>query len=117
MAKLGSVKTGANVRSKDSNELVSSIIAASVPKRLRVQMFNFFYESRFFRGQITCRKVQNWNLGVEIFSAQGEHRGLVTFPEQPANVAFAGADRKTMYVTARKGLYRVRMPIAGLKPH
>ncbi len=57
------------------------------------------------------------NLGVEIFSSDGQHRGLVTFPEQPANVTFGGGDRKTMYVTARHGLYRVAMPIAGLPPN
>lgn len=57
------------------------------------------------------------HLGVEIFSADGEKLGLVKFPEQPANVTFAGEDRKTMYVTARTGLYRVRMPIAGLSPN
>jgi gluconolactonase len=57
------------------------------------------------------------NLGVEIFSQSGKHLGLVTFPQQPANVTFGGTDRKTMYVTARTGLYRVAMPIAGLKPN
>ncbi len=57
------------------------------------------------------------NLGVEIFSSGGQHRGLVRFPEQPANVTLGGPDGKTMYVTARTGLYRVRMPIAGLKPN
>ena len=57
------------------------------------------------------------NLGVEIFSPAGKHVGLVTFPQQPANVTFGGAERKTMYVTARTGLYRVEMPIAGLKPN
>jgi len=57
------------------------------------------------------------NLGVEIFSSDGQHRGLVTFPEQPANVTLGGPDGMTMYVTARTGLYRVRMPIAGLKPN
>lgn len=55
------------------------------------------------------------NLGVEIFSPEGKQLGLVTFPQQPANVTFGGADGKTMYVTARTGLYRVQMPIAGLK--
>ena len=54
------------------------------------------------------------HLGVQVFSAEGQPRGLVAFPEQPANVAFGGPDRKTMYVTARTGLYRVTMPIAGL---
>ncbi len=57
------------------------------------------------------------NLGVEIVSPQGEHLGLVRFPEQPANVTFGGNDRKTMYATARSGLYRVQMPIAGLAPN
>jgi sugar lactone lactonase YvrE len=32
-------------------------------------------------------------------------------------VTFGGADRKTMYITARKGLYKVAMPIAGLAPN
>ena len=57
------------------------------------------------------------HLGVQIYSPAGDRIGLVTFPEQPANVTFAGPDRKTMYVTARKGLYRVAMPIAGLPPN
>ena len=57
------------------------------------------------------------NLGVEIFSQEGKHLGLVEFPQQPSNVTFGGSDRKTMYVTARTGLYRVAMPIAGLKPN
>jgi gluconolactonase len=57
------------------------------------------------------------NLGVEIVSPTGRHLGLVVFPEQPANVTFAGPNRTTMYVTARTGLYRVEMPIAGLPPN
>ena len=56
-------------------------------------------------------------LGVQIFSPSGEYRGVVTTPEVPANVTFGGADRKTMYITARKGLYKVAMPIAGLAPN
>lgn len=57
------------------------------------------------------------HLGVQIFSPEGDLVGLVEFPEQPANVTFGGAERKTMYVTARTGLYRVKMPIAGLEPN
>ncbi len=54
------------------------------------------------------------NLGVQIFSPRGKLLGLVAFPQQPSNVCFGGDDWKTMYVTARSGVYRVRMPIAGL---
>ena len=57
------------------------------------------------------------HLGVQIFSPEGKRLGLVTFPEQPANVTFGGPDHKTMYVTARTGLYRVTMPVAGLLPN
>jgi gluconolactonase len=57
------------------------------------------------------------HLGIEIFAPDGKQLGLVEFPEQPANVTFGGPNRTTMYVTARTGLYRVEMPIAGLKPN
>lgn len=57
------------------------------------------------------------HLGVEVFSPAGDSIGLVRFPEQPANVTFAGEDRKTMIVTARTSVYRVGMPIAGLAPN
>lgn len=57
------------------------------------------------------------NLGVQIFSPEGQYRGLVETPEQPANVTFGGPEFKTLYITARTGLYRAEMPIAGLKPH
>jgi gluconolactonase len=57
------------------------------------------------------------HLGVEVFSPKGESIGLVRFPQQPANVTFAGEDRKTMIATARTSVYRVRMPIAGLAPN
>jgi sugar lactone lactonase YvrE len=30
-------------------------------------------------------------------------------PRQPSNVAFAGADKRTLYISARQGLYRLKM--------
>lgn len=56
------------------------------------------------------------HLGVQIYSPAGEFLGVVSFPQQPANVCFGGEDWQTMYVTARTGVYSVRMPIAGLHP-
>ena len=52
-------------------------------------------------------------LGIQIFSSEGKHLGTIAFPEQPANCCFAGKDMKTFYVTARTGLYKVELPIAG----
>ncbi len=45
--------------------------------------------------------------GVWIISSQGKHLGSVSGPELPANFAFGDTDRKTLYMTARTGLYRV----------
>ncbi len=47
--------------------------------------------------------------GVEVFSPKGDKLGVIKCPEQPANLAFAGADCQTLYITARTGLYRVRL--------
>ncbi|MFG0263687.1 MAG: SMP-30/gluconolactonase/LRE family protein, partial [Rhodopirellula sp. JB055] len=55
------------------------------------------------------------HLGVQVFSPEGEARGIIAFPEIPANVTFGGPEFKTMYATARKSLYSVEMPIAGFR--
>lgn len=52
-------------------------------------------------------------LGVQVFDAQGKHLGVIEFPEQPANCAFAGKDNQTLYATARTSLYAVEMEATG----
>jgi gluconolactonase len=47
--------------------------------------------------------------GVQVFDAKGQYLGTIKVPRQPANVAFAGPDKRTLYITAREGLYRVKM--------
>ena len=54
--------------------------------------------------------------GVWVVSAAGERLGAIAFPELPANVGFGGADGKTLFVTARTGLYSVRVAVAGIAP-
>ncbi|MSO21341.1 MAG: SMP-30/gluconolactonase/LRE family protein [Acidobacteria bacterium] len=54
--------------------------------------------------------------GLWIISPDGKHLGTLTFPWQPSNMAFGGDDGKTLFVTARKALYRVRVKIAGVHP-
>jgi gluconolactonase len=51
--------------------------------------------------------------GVQVFDARGRYLGTLKFPRQPANVAFAGPDKRTLYVTAREGLYRLKMLAQG----
>jgi len=51
--------------------------------------------------------------GVLVFSADGKYLGTIAFPESPANIAFGGSDMKTLYVTARTGLYSIQVKIPG----
>jgi gluconolactonase len=51
--------------------------------------------------------------GVQVFDAGGQHLGTIKVPRQPANAAFAGPDKRTLYITAREGLYRLKMLAQG----
>jgi gluconolactonase len=54
--------------------------------------------------------------GILVISAQGKLLGVIGFPEVPANCAWGDADGKTLYVTARTGLYRIKTRVAGIRP-
>lgn len=51
--------------------------------------------------------------GLEVFDKEGKALGILEFPQQPSNATFGGPDGKTLYVTARTGLYRAPMDVAG----
>lgn len=53
---------------------------------------------------------------VVVFRPDGSQMGSITFPQKTANLAFGGDDSRTLIVTARKGVYRVRTTIAGNHP-
>jgi gluconolactonase len=50
---------------------------------------------------------------VIVFDPGGDERGRIQVPEGPSNVAFGGADRQTLYITARTGLYSIRLNVPG----
>src|SRR5229473_269550 len=54
--------------------------------------------------------------GIRIFSVDGTHIGTIAFPELPANCCFGDQNGKMLYVTARTGLYRIRVNIEGIRP-
>jgi gluconolactonase len=54
--------------------------------------------------------------GIEVFAPDGNRLGIIVCPEVPANCAFGGVDGRTMLITARKGVYVVRLPIPGIVP-
>jgi gluconolactonase len=47
--------------------------------------------------------------GIAVYTPQGKFLRMIEFPETPANCAFGDADLRTLYVTARTSLYRVRL--------
>ena len=51
--------------------------------------------------------------GFWIIDPAGKCLARVLPPELPANLAWGGADRKSLFLTAQTGLYRVRLGIAG----
>lgn len=52
-----------------------------------------------------------WTGGVSIRNPQGEQIEFIATPQMPANVGFGGVDGKTLYMTARTGLYSIRMNV------
>ena len=52
--------------------------------------------------------------GVWIISPEGKHLGTIRAPEQATNVGFGDADRKTLYIAARTGIYRIRVNTPGI---
>ena len=54
--------------------------------------------------------------GIWLFAPGGEHLGMIELPEIPANCNWGDADGKTLYITARTSLYRIRLNVEGVRP-
>ncbi len=52
--------------------------------------------------------------GFWIISPDGKALARITPPEQPANLAWGGRDFRTLYMTARTSIYRMRFRVAGM---
>ena len=51
--------------------------------------------------------------GVWVISKEAEFLGKIKCPENPANFAWGDTDGKTLYMTARTGLYKIRTKTGG----
>jgi gluconolactonase len=51
--------------------------------------------------------------GVYVFSPEGKQLAFIPVPESPTNVEFGGPDRKMLYITAGKSLYRIATNMTG----
>jgi gluconolactonase len=55
--------------------------------------------------------------GVHVFDPAGKEVQVLEIPEDwTANVSFGGADHRTLFITASKGLYAVRLRVKGANP-
>jgi gluconolactonase len=54
--------------------------------------------------------------GLWILGPDGKHLGTIHLPELPANFAWGDEDGRTLYMTARTGLYRMRLGVEGIRP-
>jgi len=53
---------------------------------------------------------------VWIFRRDGQLLGRIVLPELAANLAFGDSDARSLYLTARTSLYRVRVKVPGIGP-
>jgi gluconolactonase len=53
--------------------------------------------------------------GIWVFAPNGGRLGVIATPEPPAGCVFGGPDGRTLYITARTRVYRMRMKVAGLR--
>ena len=67
------------------------------------------------KGNIYAAAGQGDKGGVYVFSPDGKPLAFIPTPETPTNCVFGGKDRKTLYVTAGKSLYRIRAERRGLR--
>ena len=51
--------------------------------------------------------------GIWIISPEGKPLGTIVVPGRTSNVAWAGPDRKTLYITGSEGIFRVHLKVAG----
>jgi gluconolactonase len=53
--------------------------------------------------------------GIQVIDAKGVYLGTIKLPRQPANCAFSGPGKRTLFITAREGLYKLAMLSQGPK--
>jgi gluconolactonase len=55
-------------------------------------------------------------MGIWVWSPNGTHLGTIIMPESPANLAWGDKDYRTLYVTAKTSVYRLKTKTRGSAP-
>jgi len=54
--------------------------------------------------------------GIWVWDPDGHHLGTIVMPESPANLNWGDADSRTLYITAKTSVYRLKMKARGFVP-
>ena len=65
------------------------------------------------KGNLYATAGQGKTGGVYLFTAAGKKIDFIPTPETPTNCVFGGEDRRMLYITAGKSLYRIQLTIDG----
>lgn len=65
------------------------------------------------KGNLYATAGKGKTAGVTIFNPDGKKIGFIPTPEDPSNCVFGGEDRKMLYITAGRSLYRIHLTIDG----
>jgi gluconolactonase len=65
------------------------------------------------KGNLYATAGKGKTAGVTIFDSQGKKLEFIPTPEDPSNCVFGGEDRRMLYITAGKSLYRIHLTIDG----
>ena len=80
-------------------DMSSEVATNGVPDGMKVDM----------EGRVYCTGPD----GCWVFSPAGERIGIIHLPEFPANCAWGGPDRRTMFFTSNTSIYSLRMKTPG----
>jgi gluconolactonase len=55
------------------------------------------------------------NVGLQVYDDKGKYLGTITLSRVPQNLAFAGPDKKTLYIVGRGVAFKIAMLTEGFK--
>lgn len=53
------------------------------------------------------------SVGVKVYRPDAGYRGTIALAQEPANCAFGGVDGKTLFITARTGVFMIQLNVPG----
>jgi gluconolactonase len=99
----------------DSNGIPTDrelLIVSNPPHQILGRINGFDGLKADIKGNIYCTGPH----GIVVLNPDGKYLGTITTPLAPANCAWGDDDFQTLYITARRHLYRIPLNIKGFSP-